>query len=116
MTEQRSGGIAEGIRTGIGMIAAFKDALEESLDEAIARGDLSPERARNVVRDTANRVQSTLGEARERLELVSRREFDSLRLEVEELRARLDQAEGRSPNPAGGGAASEVLAGDLPID
>ncbi len=116
MTEQRSGGIAEGIRTGIGMLAAFKDALEESLDEAISRGDLSPERARNVVRDTASRVQSTLGDARERLEWVSRKEFDSLRLEVEALRARLDRVEGVSPSPASVEAGSEARADGVPTD
>lgn len=116
MTEQRSGGIAEGIRTGIGMLAAFKDALEETLDEAIARGDLSPERAKNVVRDTASRVQSTLGEARERLEIVSRKEFDALRREVEELRARVDRAEGLSPSPGAGDTASEARTGGVPID
>lgn len=115
MTEQRSGGIAEGIRTGIGMLAAFKDALEETLEEAIARGDLSPERARSVVRDTASRVQSTLDEARERLEVVSRRDFDALRREVEELRARLDRAEGL-PTDASHDDVPEATAGGIPID
>ena len=116
MTEQRSGGITEGIRTGIGMLAAFKDALEESLDEAIARGDLSPERAKNLVRDTAGRVQATLGEARERMELVSRKEFDSLRQEVETLRARLDRMDGPAPGPAAGDTGSEARTGGIPID
>jgi polyhydroxyalkanoate synthesis regulator phasin len=116
MTEQRSGGLAEGIRTGIGMLAAFKDALEETLEEAIARGDLSPERAKGVVRDTASRVQSTLEDARERLEIVSRKEFEALRREVDELRARLDRAEGGASWGSVEQGAREVDAGDVPID
>jgi polyhydroxyalkanoate synthesis regulator phasin len=101
MTEERSGGIAGGIRTGFGILAAFKDAIEETLDEAIARGDLSPERARSVVRDAAEKVQASLGDARERLDLVSRKEFEALKRETDELRRRLDELTGQ------GGAATE---------
>ena len=42
------GASATGIRTGIGILTAFKEAIEETLEEAGERGDLSP-RARQAV-------------------------------------------------------------------
>jgi len=101
MSDERSGGIAGGIRTGIGLLTAFRDAVEETLEEAIARGDLSPERAKGVVREAAEVVQNTFEGARERLDVVSRAEYDVLRREVEELRARLDRLDGGAGNDLG---------------
>ncbi len=101
------GGITEGIRTGLGVLAAFRDAIEETIEEAVARGDLSPERAKNAVRDAAGRIQVSLEEVRERLDVIPRREFEALKLEVDELRRRVEALEGRAtPPPAltdGGG-------------
>lgn len=108
------GGIADGIRTGIGVLAAFRDAIEETIEEAVARGDLSPERAKTAVRDAAGRIQVSLEEVRERLDVVPRREFDALRLELEELRLRVEALEGGATTPPaltdGGGV------DDIPID
>lgn len=101
MSDERSGGIAGGIRTGIGLLTAFRDAVEETLEEAIARGDLSPERAKGVVREAAEVVQNTFEGARERFDVVSRAEYDVLRREVEELRARLDRLDGGAGNGPG---------------
>ncbi|MDR0787979.1 MAG: hypothetical protein LBG44_08955 [Gemmatimonadota bacterium] len=94
MTDEREGGIADGIRTGIGLLSAFRDALEETIDEAIARGAPDPERAKGVIRDASELARNTLSSARERLDVVSRAEHEALRREVEALRARLDQLEG----------------------
>ena len=96
MTDNRPPTIGEGIKTGIGILTAFKEAIEETLNEAIARGDVSPERAKSLMKDAAERVQTAAGEARERLDLVSRREFETLRGEVEELRRRLDAQQARA--------------------
>jgi polyhydroxyalkanoate synthesis regulator phasin len=93
MAEERSGGIGEGIRTGIGILNAFKEAIEETLEEAIARGEMSPERARIAMREAAERLQTSVGEARERFDFVSRREHEALQQEVAELRGRLDRLE-----------------------
>jgi len=100
---RRSGtaGIGEGIRSGIGILTAFKDALEESIQEAMARGDLSPERARQTMNETFERVQHGFDEARERLDFVPRKEFDALHSQIVDLRARIDELERRS-YPAGG--------------
>ncbi len=109
MAEEKGSGLAGGIRTGFGILAAFKDAIEETLDEAIARGDLSPERARTVVKDAAERVQSSLGDARERLDLVTRKEFEALKRETDDLRRRLDMLTRESGVPDGD---SRVLGAD----
>jgi polyhydroxyalkanoate synthesis regulator phasin len=100
------GGIGDGIRTGFGILNAFREAIEETLQEAVDRGDLSPDRARRAVKDAAERIQLRLDEVRDRIDLVSRREFDELREEVEALRGRVARLEGvprlsDDPGPAG---------------
>lgn len=87
--------IGEGIRSGVGVLTAFKEAIEESIQEANARGDLSPDRAKQFLGDALHRAQETVGEVRERLEWVPRKEFEALQAEVAELRSRLDALQGR---------------------
>jgi polyhydroxyalkanoate synthesis regulator phasin len=87
--------IGEGIRSGVGVLTAFKEAIEETIQEANARGDLSPDRAKQFLGDALHRAQETVGEVRERLEWVPRKEFEALQAEVAELRARLDALQGR---------------------
>jgi polyhydroxyalkanoate synthesis regulator phasin len=95
------GGIGDGIRAGIGILSAFKEAVEETLQEAVDRGDLSPDRAKRAVQDAMSRMQSTFEGARDRVDLVSRREFDELRAEVERLREEVERsrAPGEEPGP-----------------
>jgi polyhydroxyalkanoate synthesis regulator phasin len=95
-----SGTIGEGIRSGIGILAAFKDALEETIQEAMERGDLSPERAKQAVQDTMHRMQEGFDEARERLDFVPRKEFEALQAQLVDLRARLTALERRTYNVA----------------
>lgn len=97
MAEEKNPGISEGIRSGIGILMAFKEAVEETLEEALAKGEISQERAREVMRDATGRIQQLAEETRERLDVVPRREFDELRREVAELRARLDALGGSAP-------------------
>jgi polyhydroxyalkanoate synthesis regulator phasin len=89
-----SAGIGEGIRTGLGILNAFRETVEETFREAVDRGDLTPDRAREVMRNTVSRVQETLVDARERVDYASRREVDELRAKVEALEARLARLEG----------------------
>lgn len=105
------GGLGDGIRTGLGVLGAFKDAIEETLQEAVDRGDLTPDRAKQAMRDAGQRLQSVFDETRGRFEPVSRREYDELRAEVQALRERLEGHESRvhstpdtprgSPDPGG---------------
>jgi polyhydroxyalkanoate synthesis regulator phasin len=92
--------IGEGIRNGVGVLTAFKEAIEESIQEASARGDLSPERAKQFLGDALHRVQDTVVDVRDRLDVVPRREFDALQAEVAELRRRLDALTGGAASDA----------------
>ncbi len=92
--QRKRPGIGEGIRTGIGVLTAFKEAVEETLQEAVDRGDLKPERAKQALTDVYSRAQGAVGDVRERLDWVSRKEFDDLRAEVAELRRRLEGGSG----------------------
>ena len=98
------GGIGDGIRTGLGILNAFREAVEETLDDAVKRGDLTPDRARQAVRDAADRIQETFDGARDRLDFVSRKEYEELRSEMQSIRERLARLEGPAtapPAPAG---------------
>jgi polyhydroxyalkanoate synthesis regulator phasin len=109
MSEEQRGrvGIGEGLRAGIGILTAFKEAIEETIDDAAAKNDLRPERAKEALTGALTRAQGAFDEVRERLDVVPRREFDALRMELEELRRRVDRLDG--------GAAARLLdAGGTP--
>jgi polyhydroxyalkanoate synthesis regulator phasin len=100
--------IGEGLRAGIGILTAFKEAIEETIDEAVAANDLRPDRAKEALSGALGRAGEVIGDVRERLDVVPRREFDALRAEVEELRRRLDRLDG------GGGQARFLESGADP--
>jgi len=81
--------IKGGIRQGLSMLSAMKDAIEETLKEAKERGDLSPERAKELMRSTLEKAQEKAGEAREALDFVKQKEFDELKEVVERLDIRI---------------------------
>ena len=116
MSEEQRGrpGIGEGLRAGIGILTAFKEAIEETIDEAAARNDLRPERAKEALTGALSRAQGAFDEVRDRLDVVPRREFEALRAELEALRLRVERLEGgghprlldagAGPPPVGSGA------------
>lgn len=101
--------VSDGIKQGIGVLSAFKDALEETITEAKERGDLSPDRAKEVMRSALHKAQEAAEGARERLDFVAQKEFDALAEAVEELRRRVGALE--SSREEGG---AEPPAGDPP--
>jgi len=111
--EERRAGIGEGIRAGIGILTAFKQAIEETIEDAAERNDLRPERAREALSGALTRAQDAFDDVRERLEVVPRREFEALREELEALRGRVERLEGATagrlasgtppPDPGAGG-------------
>jgi len=110
MTEEREGGSEgrEGLKQGLGVLSALKDALEETIAEARERGDLSAERAREAVRTALSRARDAAGEARERLDFATRQELEELRDAVSELKVRLENLERRaSQDPFAGPSRSE---------
>lgn len=87
--------VSDGIKQGIGVLSAFKDALEETINEARERGDLSSDRAKQVMKDALHRAQEAAEGARERLDFVGQKEFDTLAAAVEGLRERVAALEAR---------------------
>ena len=85
--------VEEGIRSGIGVLSAFKDALEETIREARDRGDLSTERAKELMKDAMDKAQTAASGARERLDFVHQSELEALRESVESLGVRVSALE-----------------------
>ena len=107
-THDPDGGISDGLKQGLGALSAFKEALEETIHDARERGDLSTERAKEVLHGAMAKAKEAASEAKERLDVATQREFESLRSKVEDLRVRRD-AGGRSGGSkrAGGSKAKE---------
>lgn len=78
-----------GVRQGIGLLSAVKEAIGETIHEALERGDLSAERARDVMKGALDRAQAAAVGARDRLDFVNRSELEALEAAVRELRERV---------------------------
>ena len=50
--------MGEGIKQGIGVLSALKEALEETIQEARERGDLSTGRAKEVMKEALGKAQA----------------------------------------------------------
>ncbi|MDX1494736.1 MAG: hypothetical protein R3253_11780 [Longimicrobiales bacterium] len=79
--------MSDGIRQGIGVLSAFKDALEETIQEARDRGDLSTDRAKEVMKEALERAQSAAEEAKGKLDFAHHAEVEETRTEMETLKA-----------------------------
>jgi BMFP domain-containing protein YqiC len=92
----------ESVRAVSGILGAFKDAIEQTFNDLSERGEISPERARDAARDAMKRAQDAVDDMRGRVDFVTRREFDSLRDELADLRARVEQHAARGEHPSYG--------------
>ena len=104
----------DGVRAVSGILGAFKDAIEQTFNDLSDNGDISPDRAKDAARDAMKRAQDAVDDMRGRLEFVPRREFDSLRAEVAELRAQVERHMshgGHRQDAAAGGTGSAGSAG-----
>ncbi len=95
--------MGDGIRQGLGVLSAFKEALEETIQEARERGDLSADRAKEVVKETLDRAQAAGERARERLDFVSQADLETVKEAVEEIRVQVRRLEERVFGVDGGG-------------
>lgn len=105
MTDDRKSArekVSDGVKQGIGVLSAFKDALEETINEARERGDLSPEHAKEVMKDALHKAREAAEGARERFDFVSQKEFDTLTAMVEDVKARVTALEERFRGGDGG--------------
>ena len=93
MSEKKTGGFREGIDKGLGVLSAFKEAIDESINEARERGDLSQDRAKEIMREALDRAQEAADGARERFDFVTKKHIDSVRGEMDALGARVRRIE-----------------------
>jgi polyhydroxyalkanoate synthesis regulator phasin len=110
--------VREGIKAGLGILSALKDAIEETVDDMMDRGELSQDRAREAVRTTMERAQTAFDEARVRFEFVPRKDFDELAEDVKELRRRVIRLEGEAHQHGGGAGRPGATGGagpDIPV-
>jgi polyhydroxyalkanoate synthesis regulator phasin len=88
--------MGDGIKQGIGVLSAFKEAIEETIQEARDRGDLSTERAKGVMKQALGRAQAVATGAREKLDFANQSELEAMRAEIAALRNRVEALEGRA--------------------
>jgi polyhydroxyalkanoate synthesis regulator phasin len=93
MSEKKTGGIRDGIDKGLGMLSAFKEAIDETINEARERGDLSQDRAKEIMREALDRAQEAADGARDRFDFVTRKQVEGLRGEMDAMGARLRRIE-----------------------
>ena len=94
-------GIKEGVRAVTGILAALKDAIDETINDIKVRGDLDPTRAKQAAKDTMSKAQEAFDDMKERVDFVPRKEYDALRAEVDALRARVAVLETKHAGPHG---------------
>jgi polyhydroxyalkanoate synthesis regulator phasin len=81
--------VSDGIKQGMSVLNAMKDAIEETIKEAKERGDLSQDRAKEVMKSGLAKAQQRMESAREAFDFVSQNDFDGLRTKVDELANRV---------------------------
>lgn len=87
-------GIKEGVRAVTGILAALKDAIEETIDDIKSSGDMDPSRVKKAAKETMHRAEGAFEDMKERVDFVTRKEHEALRAEVEALRIRVAALEG----------------------
>lgn len=97
--------VSDAANRGMGMLSAFKEALEETIHEARERGDLTTDRARDAVKSALNKAKAASSDAREKFDFVSQSDFDGLAARVADLEAKVRSR-------IGGSAPSEPEAAD----
>lgn len=95
--------VREGVRSVIGILGALKDAVEETFEELRTRGEAAPDEGGDAAESTFKAAQDVVEDVRERLDFVTRRDFEALQRQVAELSKRMD-ALGAPPANAGGTA------------
>lgn len=78
------GKMGDGVRQGLGVLTAFKDALEETIKEARDRGDLSADRAKEVMKETLEKAQEAAEGARDRLDFATHGDLDKAMTSIKE--------------------------------
>ena len=90
--------------TGIGLAALTEQKAKEMVDELVKKGEVSSEEGKHLAQELIDKarhhteefqrvVHDEVNKAMTRCNLVTREEYDALRAELEELKARTGQSE-----------------------
>lgn len=112
--ENRRKSMGDGIKEGLGVLSAFRDALEETIQEARERGDLSTDRAREVMKETLGKAQTAAEEARGRLDFATQADLEKVKDAVDAMKVRLGALEESVFGGASDAAAEAADGGDDP--
>ena len=85
--------MGDGIKQGIGVLSAFRDALEETIQEARDRGDISTERAKEVMKDALDKAQTAGERARDRLDFANQTDMEAVKGAIDAVRQRVSDLE-----------------------
>ncbi len=88
--------VREGIRAGLGILSALKDAIEETFEDMMDRGELSQDRAREAMKKTMDRAAEAFEDTRARFDFVTRSQYEEMAEDLKELRRRVERLEGRA--------------------
>lgn len=116
--QARRKSMGEGIKEGLGVLSAFRDALEETIQEARERGDLSADRAKVVMKETLEKAQTAAEGAREKLDFATQADLETVKGAVDAMKERLGALEesvfGASKEPAESAQTGEAPSADTP--
>lgn len=85
--------VGEGIKEGLSVLSAFKDAIDETIQEAKERGDLSADRAREAMKEALEKAQAAGERAKERLDFAPQAEVETVREALDGVKERLGRLE-----------------------
>ena len=91
------------MKGGLGMLSAFKEALEETIHEARERGDLSTDKAKEKLRGALDKAKAASVDARDRFDFVTQADFDDLKARVADLEDKVRSRIGGAPPSSDGG-------------
>ncbi len=90
------------VSLGFGAMLVSKDKAEEVVNELVKKGELGQEEGKSLVRELMEKGEASVNELEgkienivksvtEKLSLPSRKEFDELKAQVEELKEKIDK-------------------------
>lgn len=91
--------VSDAANRGLGMLSAFKEALEETINEARERGDLTTDRAKDAVRTAFEKAKAASSDARDKFDFVSQADFDGLAARVADLEQKVRSRVGGRGSP-----------------
>lgn len=96
--------VKKALLTGVGVAALSKEKAEELVKDIVEKGKMTEQEGQKLVdqlltsseearKELQKQIETKVQAALEKMDLAKKSELDALKLEIEELRKKLDQAE-----------------------